>query len=74
MILIRDIGKIGLSYNRLFILCTMAILAFVTYYMESILVHFIALCVVAVISVIINKQILEILLFPIVRLVTKRKN
>jgi uncharacterized membrane protein len=52
----------------------MAIFAFVTYYMESTLVHFIALCVVAVISVIINKKILEILLSPIVHLVTKRKN
>ena len=66
--------KIGLSYSRLFVLCTMAIFTFATYYMASTLVHFIALCVVAVISVIINKKILEILLFPIVRLVTKRKN
>lgn len=66
--------KIGLSYSRGFVLCTMAIFSFVTYYMESILVHFIALCVVAVISVIINKKILEILLSPIVHLVTKRKN
>lgn len=66
--------KIGLSYSKLFVLCTMTIFTFVTYYMESTLVHCIALCVVAVISVIINKKILEILLSPIVHLVTKRKN
>ena len=52
----------------------MAIFAFVTYYMESILVHFIALCGVAIISVIVNKKILEILLSPIVHFITKRKN
>lgn len=66
--------KIGLSYSRLFVLCTMTIFTFVTYYMESTLIHCMALCVVAVISVIINKKILEILLSPIVHLVTKRKN
>lgn len=66
--------KIGLSYNRLFILCTMAILAFVTYYMKSTVVHFIAFCVVTVISVIINKKILKILLSPIMNFVTKHKD
>lgn len=63
--------KIGISYNKLLILCVMAILTFFSYYAKSNLVHIIVFSIVAIISIIINKTILITLISPIIERVWK---
>ena len=63
--------KIGIPYNKLLILCVMALLTFFSYYTKNNLVHIIVFSIVAIISIIINKTILITLISPIIERVWK---